>query len=100
MIFDKGKKIFNEKNYRLYNKRRWNNLIFLHERMNLDPHTSHKKINSTNNKVLLYSTGNYTQSPGINHNGKEYKKIMYIYVTNSLCCTAEISTTLSTNFNF
>ena len=25
-----------------------------------------------NNKVLLYSTGNYIQSPGINHNGKEY----------------------------
>ena len=27
-----------------------------------------------NNKILLYSTGNYSQSPGINHNGKEYKK--------------------------
>ena len=26
------------------------------------------------NKVLLYSTGNYTQYPVINHNGKEYKK--------------------------
>ena len=25
-----------------------------------------------NNKVLLYSTGNYIQSPRINHNGKEY----------------------------
>ena len=25
-----------------------------------------------NNKVLPYSTGNYIQSPGINHNGKEY----------------------------
>ena len=25
-----------------------------------------------NNKVLLYSTGNYIQSPEINHNGKEY----------------------------
>ena len=24
------------------------------------------------NKVLLYSTGNHIQSPGINHNGKEY----------------------------
>ena len=23
-----------------------------------------------NNKVLLYSTGNYIQCPGINHNGK------------------------------
>ena len=27
-----------------------------------------------NNKVLLYSTGNYTQYPLINHNGKEWKK--------------------------
>ena len=25
-----------------------------------------------NNKVPLYSTGNYIQSPGINHNGKEF----------------------------
>ena len=25
-----------------------------------------------NNKVLLYSTGNCIQSPGINHNGKEH----------------------------
>ena len=27
-----------------------------------------------NNKVLLYSTGNYIQYPVINHNGKEHKK--------------------------
>ena len=27
-----------------------------------------------NNKVLLYSTGNYIQYSVINHNGKEYKK--------------------------
>ena len=27
-----------------------------------------------NNKVLLYSTGNYIQYPMINHNGKEYEK--------------------------
>ena len=27
-----------------------------------------------NNKVLLYSTGNYIQSPGINHKGKYGKK--------------------------
>ena len=26
------------------------------------------------NKVLLYSTGNYIQYPGINHNGKEHEK--------------------------
>ena len=48
-----------------------------------------------NNKVLLYSTGNYIQYPVINHNGKEYKKKnVYICVTESLCCTAEINTTL------
>ena len=27
-----------------------------------------------NNKVLMYSTGNYIQYPVINHNGKEYLK--------------------------
>ena len=32
-----------------------------------------------NNKVLLYSTGKYTQYPVINHNGKEYEG-EYIYV--------------------
>ena len=31
-----------------------------------------------NNKVLLYSTGNYSQYPVINYNGKEYQK-EYIY---------------------
>ena len=51
----------------------------------------------------MYSTGNYIQYPVINHNGKEYKKRMcvcmyiyicvytHIYVTESLCCTAEIN---------
>ena len=46
-----------------------------------------------NNKVLLYSTGNCSQYPVINHNGKEYEK-EYIYITESLCCTPEINTTL------
>ena len=37
-----------------------------------------------NNKVLLYSTGNYIQRPVISHNGKEYEKecvyiCIYIY---------------------
>ena len=46
-----------------------------------------------NNKV--YSTGNCIQYPVINHNGKEYKKeCAYICITESLCCTAEINTTL------
>ena len=49
-----------------------------------------------NSKVLLYSTGNYIQSPGrIFHNGKEYfTKNVYMCKTVSLCCTAEIGTTL------
>ena len=33
-----------------------------------------------NTKVLLYSTENCVQYPMINHDGKEYKKRMYIYV--------------------
>ena len=37
-----------------------------------------------NNKVLLYSTGNYIQYPMISHNGKEYKKNAYI-CTKSFC---------------
>ena len=43
------------------------------------------KVNGWNigwmdNKVLLYSTGNCIQCPWINHNGKEYKKEMCIYI--------------------
>ena len=47
-----------------------------------------------NNKVLLYSTGNYIQYPVIKHNGKEYEKDVCICITESLCCTAEINVTL------
>ena len=47
-----------------------------------------------NNKVLLYSTGNYIHIPVINHDGQEYKKNVYICITESLCYTAEINTTL------
>ena len=48
-----------------------------------------------NSKVLLYSTGSYIQYPIINHNGKEYEKeCIYICITESLCCTAEINRTL------
>ena len=43
-----------------------------------------------NNKVLLYSTRNYTQYPVINHNGKEYEKEC-TYITESFCCVAEIN---------
>ena len=58
------------------------------------------------NKVLLYSTGNCIQFPGINYNGKEYEKdCVYIYIglgshiyihthtykTESFCYTAGIN---------
>ena len=47
------------------------------------------------NKVLLYSTGCYSQYPVINLNGK-YTKTMpiFICITESLCSTVEINTTL------
>ena len=52
-----------------------------------------------NNKVLLYSTGNCIQYPGINRNGKAYEKeYIYMYVcvcrTELLGCTAGSNTTL------
>ena len=38
------------------------------------------------NKVLLYSKGNYIQYPVINHNGKEYEKeYIYIYIYIYIC---------------
>ena len=46
-----------------------------------------------NNKVLLYSTGNYIQYPVINHDKKECIYI-YICITESLCYTAKNNTTL------
>ena len=52
-----------------------------------------------NNKVLPYSTENYIQYPMINHKGKEHKKKnVYICITESLCCTAEINTTLKIRY--
>ena len=35
-----------------------------------------------NNKVLMYTTGNYIEYPVINHNGKEYLRKVGIYVYN------------------
>ena len=46
-----------------------------------------------NNKVLLYKTGNNIQHSEINHYGKEYKNPC-VYITESLCCIAEINGTL------
>ena len=45
------------------------------------------------NKVL-YSTGNYSQHPVKSYNRKDIKKRIYIYITESLYCRAEINTTL------
>ena len=43
-------------------------------------------IEFINNKVLLYSTGNYIQYPMINHNGKEYeKRNVCIYMCVCVC---------------
>ena len=47
------------------------------------------------NKFLLYSTGNDTQYPVINHNRKEFEiKCICIFITESLCYTVEINLTL------
>ena len=47
------------------------------------------------NEILLYSTGNYSHSFRIEHDGIQYeKKNLYMCVTESLCCTVEIGTTL------
>ena len=59
-----------------------------------------RQVVMINDKILLYSIGNYIQYPGINHNGKEYKNMkkknayIYIYITESLCCITDIGTTL------
>ena len=47
------------------------------------------------NVVLVYNSGNYIQSLGIEHHGREYeKKNVYMCVPGLLCCPAEIGTTL------
>ena len=56
--------------------------------------TLDRKLLALNNKVLLYSTENYNQNLMINHNGKDIKKYIYIYITESLCCAAETNTIL------
>ena len=51
-------------------------------------------IELINNKVLLYSTGNYIQYPLINYNVKENEEECNICINEPLCCAAEINTTL------
>ena len=43
-----------------------------------------------NNKVLLFSSGNYIQWPVINLNGKEHEK-EYIYIYIYICCAHSLS---------
>ena len=50
-------------------------------------------IEWSEDKALLYSTRNYTQYPVVNPHGKEYRCI-----TESLCYTKEINTTLQINY--
>ena len=46
-------------------------------------------------EVLLYSTGNSIQSLGLDHDGRESEeKNVYICMTGSVCCTAEIDPAL------
>ena len=64
-----------------------------------------KKIpNSLDNKFLLCSTGNYIRYPEINHNGQEYMKKndvhIFVCITESLCCTAEIHTNIVNQLYF
>ena len=46
------------------------------------------------NKVLLCSTENYIQSPGIDHDENNIFRKEYIYMTESLCYITTIGTTL------
>ena len=45
------------------------------------------------NNEILDGSGNYIQYPVINRNGKKYEKV-YVYITESLFCIAEIDATL------
>ena len=53
-------------------------------------------IKQITNKDLLYSIGNPTQNSVMTYMGKESKKsgYVYIYIADSLCCTAETNITL------
>ena len=49
------------------------------------------------NEIMPFAA-NYIQYRVINHNEKNMKKNVYICITESLCCTAEINTTLQINY--
>ena len=50
------------------------------------------------NRVLLYSTRNDMQYPGIKHDGKNIRKKTYVCITESICCRTEITNTLQINY--
>ena len=45
-------------------------------------------LEQINNEFLLYSTGNYIQSLGIESDEGSMGKIIYVYMTGPLCCIA------------
>ena len=47
-----------------------------------------------NKKALLYSAEDCIQYPVIDHNRKEYEKIIYICIAELLYCIPETNTTL------
>ena len=51
-----------------------------------------------NNSVLWYSTGNYIQSPGTNHNGKEYEKEIHTH-THTHTHTSLVTLIYSKNYH-
>ena len=48
-----------------------------------------------NNKVLLNSTGNYTQISWGDPYGKRIRKRIYVCITESQCCTAAVNSIVS-----
>ena len=54
----------------------------------------------TSHEVLVYSTGAYVHSLGVDHDRRYYKKRnVYICMTGLLCCITEIGTTFI-NYNY
>jgi len=51
-------------------------------------------IKQGNNKVMLFSTGNYIQYLVIVYNGKESEKGHVFHTMESLCCIPETNTRL------
>ena len=53
------------------------------------------RLEGISNEVPLYNTGNYIPSFGMERGGRHYeKKHVYVCLAESLCCKAEIDTTL------